>query len=883
MSKRVFMKRISILIGILIILALGGSYWLYQKLEVQEKVEVFNALPPSASFFIEVENWSSFNENFRLGKYYSMLSETGAVKKLLEQTGAMDELLAAPDSGSSLFDNRKLIINTSLTNAGEYDFLYLLETNNLNKETFRTFIKSLKGQNKIEERSYKSLGIFEISTNIGLLTIAFDKGILISSFTPFLVEESVEQLQKESWLTEDSGFQKLRKLSSGSEGIHAYLKVAEEKLFNELMLDPENQGMKEFVRDFASWVELQLDFEKNAILLNGYSVAEEGTFLSDFINVSSGNVEVGRVLPNNTAFFINTNAIFESKEESESDYYNYFKSWLGKSGGFSVGETLDENWEKALILYFQTDKIDLATESLSELAAMQGKANSLEYNGYKIEQLEGNKFDDLLGFPKLGVNDPYYCVISDFVLLANSPKELKSIISKYLNGSTLSRHSDYLRFTQQISSNSNFSMYLQPNFSYQMIKSLLNASLHKTLSAEEKSWKNLSHTAFQFSSFNGVFFTNGIIEFNSENESVNTPVVSSSKDKLWETQLETSLAKGPYVLVNHDNGYKEILVQDKNNKIYLIDRNGKILWSADLSGRIMGEEIYQIDYYKNGKLQMVFNTDEKIYLIDREGNNVAGFPIKLPVKADNAILMTNYDGKRVYRYFMAGKNKIYGFYQSGKPLPGWSPKVRAGDITQSMEYCQIQGIDYIIAANEQGELFYFDRRGEKKVNPILTKTKFNYPFAFVEHKNDFNLYNFDNENNELMVIDMDGKFKTVAMPDTISFFDFNAFDLDNDASDEIVFVDSTTIYVYNNEMQQLRSISSPVNIDSKVFKVDNQLGFYSKLDNQIWMLDASYSPVELFPLEANSRFTIADLFKNNNNILITTDSDNQLVTYKVSY
>lgn len=873
------MKRTGILIGILLALVIGGSYWLYQKLEVEEKADVFNALPSSATFFVEIEDWANFKQRFQSGAYYEMLSNTGAIEKLLKQTDAMDQMLAQPDSGKSLFENRKLLINISLTNAGEYDFLYLLETSQLNKETFRSFIAGLGNQNKIEERTYKSLGIFEISTEIGLLTLAFDRGVLMASYTPFLVEESVDQLQKESWLAKDKDFQNLKKLSGGDNGAQVYIKVSEESLLSELILDPEKQSLKEFVRNFSTWVELQLSFNKDALLLNGYTIANTGTFLAPHLSETANSVEAGRVLPLNTAFFVNKNGTITY--EGEGEFHSYFKSWMGQSNGFSIGETFDENWEKALVLYFQTDKIDLATESLSELASMNN-GNSQDYNGYRIEQLKGNKFDDLLGFPNLGLNNPYYCIISDFVLLANSPKELKSIISKYLNGSTLSRSNDYLEFTQQISSNSNFSIYLQPNNSFQLMKSVMNASLRKALEAEEKNWKKLSHTALQFSSFNGVFFTNAIIEYNADNK-VSKPIASTEKEKLWETQLEAPLSKGPFVLVNHENGYKEIFLQDENGKIYLIDRNGKILWSAEVNGRIMGDEIYQIDYYKNGKLQMVFNTEEKIYIIDREGNNVAGFPIKLPVKADNAILMTNYDGKRVYRYFMAGRKKIYGFYQSGKPLPGWSPKPRAGDITQPLEYCQIEGIDYIIAANEQGELFYFDRRGEKKVNPILTKTEFNYPFAFVEHKKDFKLYNFDTEKNELMVIDMDGKFKTVAMPDTISFFDFNAFDLDNDASDEIVFVDSTTIYVYNNEMQQLRTISSPVNVDSKVFEVGNQLGFYSKSDNQIWMLDASYSPVELFPLEANSRFNIADLFKNNSNILITTDSENQLVTYKISY
>ncbi|MEX0813968.1 MAG: DUF3352 domain-containing protein [Chitinophagales bacterium] len=873
------MKRLSILIAVLFLLAIAGSIWFFYQLEEQEEAELYDALPPSTTFFMEIESWSDFNKKFTATNYYQELSTTGAVSQLLRQTEIMDQILARPDSGASLFDNRKLLIQAALTNAGEFDYLYLLETKNLNKASFISFIKKLGSQRKIEERHYKGISIFEASTNLGMLTIAYHKGILMACFTPFMVEEAIEQLNKSSWLKSDADFQSLNALSSSGTGIRVYIKASDEALLSELLIDQERNDLKQFVRNFASWIQLELSMEQSVLAINGYTAAGDTNFLSKFAALQPGEMEAGRILPVNTAVFLNIHAPLLSESESEEfPYHSYFATWVGHSRGFAILETLDDQWERTLLYYIQCTDSERARESLKEVTELQNQTFSQDYNGYSIGRLSGNNYAELLSVPNAGLRDPYYTLIGDFVLLANSLEELKKIISKYLNGNTLSRDRNYLAFNKQISSNSNFTLHIQPGYSFQLLKSLLNANLSKALTDNEKDWKNFEFGALQFSNFKGLFFTNGILQYNQKQD----VQVGSAKEKLWTQELDAELSKGPFILTNHTNGALEILVQDKNNQIYLINRNGKLLWKKELQGQIFGDEVFQLDYYKNGKLQMVFNSESHIYLIDREGNNVAGFPLKLPVNSSNGLLLTNYDNKHIYRYFMAGRNRIYGFYQSGKPLPGWSPKVRAGTITQPLEYCQIKGIDYIIAANEEGELFYFDRRGEKKVPPILTKTEFDFPFAFIENPEAFKLYNFSKEKQQLFVVDMEGAFKTLDFNDTLSFFDFNAFDLDGDGNTEIVFTDTNTIYVYNSTLQLLETISSPIAIDSRPFQLDNKLGFLSKASGQIFLLDEQYSTTELFPLKGHSKFIIEDLFKNGNQILISSEEKNSLSAFKIS-
>lgn len=874
------MKRLSILIAILLLVVIAGSYWFYGSLEKREQASLYDALPPSATFFMETSDLPELKERFENTEYFNVLSNTSAIAKFLRETETMNKMLAEPDSGVGLFENRKILIPVALTNAGEFGFLYLLETKNLDKSTFDSFINDFQSVRKTEKRNYKGVSIYESVTGQGTLTLAFHRGIIIVAFTPFLVEEAIVQLQSDSWINKDEHFQSIQSVSSNnSDALSIYFKLADEALITELMIDQENADLKEFIRNFSSWVQLELSFDKAGIVFNGYTVSDDGQFLSQFKGEKPGNAEITRILPINTAVYTNIHAPLktESSPNDSVEFSSYFNNWVGSSRGFAILETFDKNWAEALVYFTECSDVQRATESLAEIAKLQNQDYEQDYNGYKIGQLSGSHYPEIFSLPNIGLSDPYYTMIGEYLLMANSADELKKLISKYLNGSTLSRSSDFLSFNNKLSSNSNFILHVQPTYSIQLFSSILNASLSKSILDSEADWVKFRNFALQFSNYNDLFFTNAMLEFS--NRKIEK---GPSKEQLWATELDAALSRGPFMVKNHNSGAREIFVQDSKNNIYLVDRNGKILWKKSIDGQIMGDEVYQIDYYKNGKLQMVFNTEANIYIVDRESNNVAGFPLKLPVNASNPILVTNYDNKHVYRYFMAGRNRIYGFYQSGKPLPGWSPKPRAGTITQVMDYCQIKGVDYIIAVNEEGELFYFDRRGDKKVDPILTKTKFEFEFSFVKYASKFELYNLSKAKNQLYTIDMKGAFSKANMSDTLSFFDFSAFDLDKDGHAEMVFTDSSTIYIYDSDLKLLESISSPIKIDQKPFLVGaNKLGFYSKKSNEVYLIDEHYTSSELFPLESHSVFLLEDLYKNGNDILIGTDKENRLSAWQV--
>lgn len=187
------------------------------------------------------------------------------------------------------------------------------------------------------------------------------------------------------------------------------------------------------------------------------------------------------------------------------------------------------------------------------------------------------------------------------------------------------------------------------------------------------------------------------------------------KKILWKTTIP-KLIWGPYALNNHRTNTKDIIVQDLDNIIYLISAGGKIKWSMKLESKIMGD-IKQVDAYKNNKFQMVFNTDSKLHIIDILGNEIDGFPIRFNYLATNSVSVLDYDKNKDYRFLIAGNDfKIHNYNVLGKGVSGWIYPMVNAHINRPLSHFAINGLDYIMAVQDNGIIKLYNRRGGERYN-----------------------------------------------------------------------------------------------------------------------------------------------------------------------
>ncbi|HXH18906.1 MAG TPA: hypothetical protein VNJ07_07450, partial [Chitinophagales bacterium] len=476
----------------------------------------------------------------------------------------------------------------------------------------------------------------------------------------------------------------------------------------------------------------------------------------------------------------------------------------------------------------------------------------------------------------LKITYPFYTIIDNYVIFASNLSVIKTVLENNRERQTLSADPDYMVFERNLTTTSNFYIYFNTARSVELLNRLLSNALASDIRKGKKNFVKFSPIALQFNNYQDIFFTNGYIQF--------SPQAEERGNRIWQVKLEGMPTGTPAFVINHYTGEKEILMQDSLHNIYLLTKNGKILWKRQLDGPVMSE-IYLIDFFENTKLQYAFNTKGKIYIIDRKGENVADYPVRLPASATNGMLLVDYEKKKDYRLFVACSNgNIYGYYKSGKPLPGWSPLPNVGNVRFPLKYVAVDGKDYLIAMNDAGEFFFLNRKGERREKPIKLGKSFTTDFQLRTAKNNFQLVNADQEGNIYKVY-RNGSFssqKQDAIPK--SFFDFIYADLNNDDIYEMIFVDSLVAKVYDERYTEIASPAFADKIDDAFLVSEGNMrgiGFLSRKGKKIYYADSGYKLNPSFPLPSCTPFISADLFETGRRVVIAGDCDGWVNAYQV--
>ena len=364
---------------------------------------------------------------------------------------------------------------------------------------------------------------------------------------------------------------------------------------------------------------------------------------------------------------------------------------------------------------------------------------------------------------------------------------------------------------------------------------------------------------------------------------------------IWRSELDANAIIPPKVVINHDTGENEIFIQDENYKIYLLNKNGNILWTKQLEGKIISK-IYQIDFYKNEKLQYIFNTNEKIHLIDRNGDNVDNYPRKLIAKASNGITVLDYDGRKNYRIFVAGEDgNIYGFLQRGEPLSGWSPQPNVGMIRQAIQHFVIDDLDYLIALNETGLVYAFDRSGQMRIPPTaleLNGNRINSKFYFDDINSMHKRVVAMDSKGKAYVANLRGrKFNLTMAIGNNENVKFCMADLVGDVRKDYVLLSGRDLgvnyYDERNDFRRKYQIQLPNNQDDLFpIQLENKEKTYiatvSYQNNEIYLLNNDCKMIQDFPLAGSTRFEITDFFNDGKQIL-TVANDNMVYVYRLSF
>ncbi|OQY01419.1 MAG: hypothetical protein B6I20_07695 [Bacteroidetes bacterium 4572_117] len=916
---------IFIFLGVLISIAIGLQF-----IDKQERIiaNSIKAVPLDAAVIIETNSFPSLIQKLNSSNVFkNEFSSIPEFSGIFDNIEFLDSLIRSTREINNALSENDFTCSGHLSARNTLDYLFVLSLSDDGSENeIRNFIAEFVNERAdIMQRTYEGqslydLVFFEEQDIDKSFSYFFAQGLFICSFSKILTEEAIRQLNSEKSLILDKGFSKLSQTSGKNVDANIFFNYRYFPNSLKNVIAPSNSAFFSLANHFASWSMVDLNLKSDAVLLSGYTYADDST--SNYLNAFKGQDNIENdfldVLPENTSAFVALN--IDDADLFRTKYNNYLTE-IGayrrintdltalNSNSINVGDIFYDNIEGAIsLIYMQNNNPDDNQNFLGifqhkdneNLISDLGKFEKKKEEGDSVvtsQQVqtiaidnEENVLAKKFPFPKLfpllygkvfnQLDAEFYMIIEDYLIVGKSINLLKQYYKKYKQQLTLAKNKNFELYSNSISSESNIFLYANFPKSKQLLKTNLADKLKNIYSQNPDKFDKLHAVSLQFGVENDFFFTNVYLNYN--------PAFKKKTNSAWEIQLDTFINTKPQMVTNHYTGNKEVLVQDADNNLILFGTKGKILWKRNLAGKILGEA-HQIDFYKNNKLQIILNTKSHIFLIDRNGKDVENYPIKFKSPATNGIAVLDYDGKKNYRIVVACENRsVYLLNKSATKVDGWKFDKTISVVNSPVQYFSNNNKDYLIFADNKN-VYILNRRGETRIE---LKTQFakavNSKF-FIDKGTNPDNFRFITTNNagHVYFIYPDGSLKKLTINDISPKHYFSYVDLFGNGKNYLVYTDNSKLMVYNED-KSLRF--------EKNFKglLNNSLNFYNfgnnikyigvsvASENKIYLYSPKGKIVNGFPMPGSSPFSIGKLNKDEKQSnLLVGGSDGFLFNYSI--
>jgi len=910
--------------GIFAVVCLGlVTLFLIKRFDKTVPLEVQQAIPGDAILFAENIDYKYLTESF--------LTESRMWTDFMNMAGRadLDSLIDLAfgqirSSGALKDFLYKEGLNISLHKLGKEQLtpvLYLLYSGVHGDHEFEQMMLSLlEEEAMVHERKYETETLYDVSGGPGMIpgkyTFTCTGGLCLISPSSMLVEEAVRTIHAGSGSMEQSGLQKVRE--TAGRYVHANFYIHYQKL-PELFYPVTKEAAwhrLDGLANLASWGELDLDMNKDAVVLNGMTHADPDAplFLGAFASQTPVKMELHKVLPSGTSHFLHLG--FGDRTRFKEQILNYMTGLgLGQKyesevqrleqlygfnpvedlsrivademAWFSIeGETRSKGEELIIfetrsrsetvevVMRWVEQYLQLHTFDMRSLRKVYHLDNQTSYNIYSLpdpffkESLPGLLFNS------------YFTVYENYLIFGPSVEVLSRVIYQNVLHKTFVSDPVYEEISDYLSNRSNLTLFFRPYAFLDYKQDVLGGPMEGKLDKMEMFLRRIPGVVIQYSTEGDLFY-----------QSVSFKYTSQVKDKaltVWESLIDTTVITKPALVINHNTSEKEIFVQDASGKVYLINSRGRILWKQPLEGPIMGS-VQQVDFYKNGKLQYLFNTADKIHLIDRNGNYVERYPIALRSPATSPLALFDYDKNRDYRLFVATRDRrIYVYDIAGNLITGWKFGKTESLVSGEIQHFRVQGRDYIVA-RDQNRSYFLDRRGRERIRlkqrvQLSPQNPVNLDMNIREAKPRW--ISTDTAGN-IIAIYLDGTVSTLRSGSASTGHFFRLEDLDRDGIPEFIMAEDHVLTVTNQDGERIfdYKVRGKISEMPDIYKFsasDVKIGITDRSRNLIYLLNSDGSLYKGFPLEGTTRFSIGYFAGSDSRFnLIVGSENNFLYNYSI--
>jgi len=880
------LKKALTLILPLLILAIATIYFFVD--QQSKSIDTWDAIPANAALIVEIDKPDELVKKLENGNHvWESFLLSKLVKKLQSELSFLDSIQKA--NSVSFFLSEPLILSLH-TADDKTDALFMVDmSTNL---TLSNFTKIFNGRFEVNQTG--SASAIYLATNVKSAYQFFfylKNNLFVASANQTLLENSLASLSsKNQTLLKNPVLTQLRSIAGVNVDAKLYVNYSH---FSNLLAgfsQPDLKDRLQWLGTFADWTEVDVILKKDEVLMTGFTLPgkSEAYFLNKFTDQQPVELHMFNVLPFNTnqllwfGFSDFTSLLKQEKLETYSKKVNFDLNelLLFFSGEIAVGsnsvsrkKSYRQNWFLAKVS--NKSRVESILRQLSKNTNGEYSSNN---SGFPIGQINAERLiPGLFGDAFSAVNQNWYTLVGEYLVVGNSKAGIENFIRFYETGKTLDLNENFKLFSDNISKSSNILLFIKPRDFSEKSSAFVNKETFKVIQENEKTLKNLEGMVFQYSTQNGIYFTNFYLKNNTNYKEENLA--------LWKAQLDDHISGQPFLVKDHTTGNFNVVVFDQSANIYLVSTDGRILWKKRVDA-LPESPIYEIDYYKNGKIQYLFNSPDFIYLIDKNGEFVEGYPKKLNPSATNGLSLMDYKNNKDYRLVLAQADKrIYNYKINGKQVNGWSKPRTESLVLDKVQRLVANRKDYFLITDSENNISIVNRRGNRRISLKENPDKAKNSIFYVNQTNSKGIILSTDKNGKLFYISASGKLEYTVFRDFSESHFFLYEDFNGDGAPDFIYLDGDKLQVFDRFKNILFSyqFDSPISIKPEFFQLSKKkkvLGVVADQEKTIYLFDNKGNTLISKGLVGETPFTVGSL-ENNNDLNLVTGTGNTLYNYRI--
>ena len=502
--------------------------------------KVMQVIPDNAALIFEFNNEKGFYDIFNGNKLFvsiigkQKLDELDTLKNLLLQNPSLEKYFSGQNIFVSLHPSKTDDIGLMLTisSGNGFDASMLEDLSKLPNSGFVvTPLKIPGGQgytiyiNSLKERFY--------------ITSKGDD-IFSGSFSKDLIDSSLNHKNKK----ERKSFELLSEQQSTNSLANLYINFEQISPLLDQSFQNKNTDILKTLRMLSGLATLSLNYRNEALMFNGSTTIKQNEvigYLNLFINQQPIVNHLKDVFPSTTAYSINFGvsdplkfttdlSAFNLKAGfgSEKDkLLNKIKAETGKNFKKDFNNLLANEFAVVTTRYFEkfaivSVKNGAKVKSLLSSVSTMSDENSGQLNYEKLPFF-------LLGDALNTFKRPYFTVIDNYLIFANSIGELKSYNDIYINRKFLGKNEQNNQFNNLLAERSNISYFLNLKNIQPILERDLYPTIYQTFRSKEQSLKDFYAVSVQLSAGDKNFYTNICLKLNTDSTDIKSQIITQSQ------------------------------------------------------------------------------------------------------------------------------------------------------------------------------------------------------------------------------------------------------------------------------------------------------------------------------------------------------------------